>query len=114
MNRFASPSITSLIIAILLTSVFSVSLIAQTASIRLEGIVWDPSGDPLPDVTLTAVEETTGRQTETVSDAEGYYRFLTLPPGAYTVTAKAKGFKDIILRNILLYSPDTISQNFSF
>ena len=56
MNRFASPGTLSLIIAILLTSVFAAPLGAQTTSIRLEGIVWDPTGEPLSDVTLTAVE----------------------------------------------------------
>jgi hypothetical protein len=113
-NRFASPSITSLIIAILLTFVFAAPLGAQTASIRLEGIVWDPTGEPLSNVMLTAVDEDSGRQAETISDSEGYYRFLALQPGTYTVTAKAKAFKDVIHRHIRLFSPDTLLENFSF
>jgi hypothetical protein len=87
---------------------------AQTASIRLEGITWNPSGDPIPGVILTAVENSTGRQHEAVSDTEGYYRFMVLPPGTYTVTAKAKEFKDVIHRGIVLFSPETITDNFSF
>jgi hypothetical protein len=113
-TRFASPSFLSFIAAILLFSVFAIPLQAQSASIRLEGIVWDPSGDPIPGIALTAVEEDTGRQLETVSDSEGYFRFLALPPGIYTVTAKAKGFKDVIHRNIMLFSPDTVIENLSF
>ncbi len=87
---------------------------AQTASVRLEGITWNPSGDPISGVLLTAVENTTGRQHETVSDSEGYYRFLALPPGIYTITAKTKDFKDVIHRGIALYPPDTITENLTF
>ncbi len=114
MTRFVSPGIFSLIIAILLTASLAAPLGAQTASIRLEGIVWDPTGEPLSGVILTAVDEESGRQMETISDSEGYYRFLALPPGSYTVTAKAKAFKDVIHRNLKLYSPDTLIENISF
>ena len=114
MTRIASPRILCFIIAILLTSVFALTLGAQTSSVRLEGITWDPSGDPIPGVILTAVEGATGRQHEALSDSEGYYRFLALPPGTYTVTAKTKNFKDVIHRGITLFPPDTITENFSF
>jgi hypothetical protein len=113
-TRIASPSILCFFIAILLTSIFAMTLGAQTASIRLEGIIWNPSGDPISGVMLTATEDTTGRQHETVSDSEGYYRFLALPPGTYTVTAKTKDFKDVVHRGIALYSPDSITENLSF
>jgi hypothetical protein len=113
-TRIASPSILYFFIAILLTSVFAMPLGAQTASVRLEGITWNPSGDPISGVLLTAVENTTGRQHETVSDSEGYYRFLALPPGIYTITAKTKDFKDVIHRGIALYPPDTTTENLTF
>ena len=48
-----------------------VPLMAQTGSIHLEGIVWNPSGNPLPGAKLTAVEENTGQIAETVSDSDG-------------------------------------------
>jgi len=89
-------------------------LMAQTGSIHLEGIVWDPSGNPLPGITLTAVEENTGRLVETVSDSDGYYRFLVLQPGIYTVTARAQGFRDVVHRNIHLYAPGGVTENISF
>jgi hypothetical protein len=113
-KRFTSPGFLSFVTAILLVSIFAISLQAQTASVRLEGIVWDPSGEPIPGAALTAVEEKSGLQMETASDSEGYYRFLALPPGIYTVTAKSKEFKDVIHRNIVLFSPDTTIDNISF
>ena len=87
---------------------------AQTGAIHLEGIVWDPSGNPLTGVTLTAVEENTGVRIETVSDSDGYYRFLVLHPGIYTVTARAEGFRNVIHRNIHLFVPGGVVENISF
>ena len=89
-------------------------LMAQTGSIHLEGIVWNPSGNPLPGITLTAVEENTGQRIETVSDSDGYYRFMVLQPGIYTVTAKAAGFRDVVHRNIHLFIPGGFTDNISF
>jgi hypothetical protein len=113
-TRFSHNFIAGSIIAILLVSALAIPVEAQTGSMRLEGIVWDPSGNPLRDVQLAAVEVNTGYAYEAVSDRDGYYRFLVLPPGIYTVTAKAKGFKDVIYRNIFLYTPGSASVNFTF
>jgi len=90
------------------------SLVAQTGSIHLEGIVWDPSGNPLSGITLTAVDENTGQRIETVSDSDGYYRFMVLQPGIYTVTAKAEGFRNVVHRNIHLFVPGGVTDNISF
>ena len=87
---------------------------AQTGSVHLEGIVWDPSGNPLSGITLAAVEENTGQRIETVSDSDGYYRFMVLQPGIYTVTAKAEGFRDVVHRSIHLFVPGGVTDNISF
>ena len=89
-------------------------LMAQTGSVYLEGIVWDPSGNPLTGVVLTAVEENTGQRIETVSDSDGYYRFMVMSPGIYTVTARAEGFRNVTHRNIHLYGPGGVTDNISF
>jgi hypothetical protein len=112
-TRFSLNFITCSVITILLVSAFTIPIEAQTGSLRLEGIVWDPSGNELRDVQLTAVEAITGLQYETTSDRYGYYRFLVLPPGIYAVTAKAKGFKDVTHKNIFLYAPMSMSDNFT-
>lgn len=114
MARFASSFILGSIIAILLALAYAIPLEAQTGSVRMEGDVWDPSGDPLAGATLTAVEESTGHRSEAVSSRDGYYVFLALEPGTYTVTATAKGFKDVIHRSIFLFSPGSRFETFSF
>jgi hypothetical protein len=113
-SRFAHNFILDLIIAILLALGVATSLEAQTGSLRLEGIVWDSKGNALKSVQLIAVEENTGHQSTTVSDEYGYYRFLVLQPGIYTVTAKAKGLQDVIHRHISVYTRNGTSENFSF
>lgn len=113
-TRVATLSIYTLTIAILIISVFAVPLLAQSGAIRLEGTVWDPAGVSLAGAALTAVEDKSGRQADTISEADGHYVFLALQPGVYTVTVKAKGFKDVTHRSVLLYSPGTVLQDFSF
>ncbi len=114
MVRFAPCFILGLITAILIASPMAIPLEAQTGSIRLEGIVHDPTGSPLPNAILTAVEEGTGYQSEAVSNDEGYYSFPVLIPGIYTVTAKSENFRDVIHRGIFLFSPGSIVENFAF
>ena len=107
--------VTNVLITFILMVAFGcATLAAQTGSIHLEGIVWDPAGNPLPGVNLTAVEENTGQQIETVSDSDGYYRFMALQPGIYTVTAKAESFRNVVHRNIHLYVPGGVTDNISF
>jgi hypothetical protein len=113
-TRVATLSTCGLIAAILFISGFSVPLAAQSGSIRLEGSVWDPSGNSLAGAILTAVEEETKLQSTAVSQDDGRYVFLALRPGTYTVTVKSKGLKDVIHRGMLLFQPGTISEDFSF
>ena len=93
MVQFISKTGFFLFTAILLAIAFTLPLGAQSTSIRLEGTVWNLNDEPLPGAILSAVENSTGLRYEAVSDEDGYYRFLALPPGTYTVTVKAKDFK---------------------
>jgi hypothetical protein len=113
-SRFAHNSIIDSIIVILFVLGIAISLKAQTGSLRLEGTVWDSSDKPISGAQLTAVEENTGHQSSTISEKDGYYRFLVLPPGLYTVTAKATGRQDVIHQHIFLFTLEGTSENFSF
>lgn len=102
-----------IIFAILISSAASIPLKAQTGSIRMEGTVWDPAGNPLSGAVLTAVEENTGIQYETVSNGEGDYKFLAMQPGTYTVAVKAEGFKDVVHSGIPLFKPGVFEEIFT-
>jgi len=113
-TRFMSKFILFSIIAVLAASITAIPLKAQTGSLRLEGIVWDPSGNPLSGVAITAVEQSSGFHSETVSDSDGYYRLFSMQPGIYKLSAKAKGLKDVIHRNLFLFAPGSTVENISF
>jgi hypothetical protein len=63
-----------------------------TADGTVRGIVRDEQGAVLPGVTITASSPTVAAARIAVSDAEGNYRLVDLPPGEYTIIAELPGF----------------------
>ncbi len=64
---------------------------AQPNAGRIEGIVADPSGAPLPGARVT-LSGPAIRPRTTLSDANGAFSFTAVPPGDYTVTSTLRGF----------------------
>ena len=64
---------------------------SQMSSTSLQGTVTDPSGSAVPGASVVLSNEAKLERT-TVTDAQGGYRLLALPPGTYTLTVTAKGF----------------------
>jgi len=65
---------------------------AQERTGSIMGSVTDPSGAAIPNASIEVTSPALGRTLKLTSDARGEYLALNLPPGAYTVTASAKGF----------------------
>jgi Carboxypeptidase regulatory-like domain len=61
-----------------------------TASIQ--GVVQDQSGASVPKATILLVNVATGATTTATSDDSGNYRFVSLAPGSYKITAQAANF----------------------
>jgi hypothetical protein len=61
-----------------------------TASIQ--GVVQDPSGAGIPKATVHVANSATGAEAGTMTDGSGNYRFVSLAPGGYRLTAEAGGF----------------------
>jgi hypothetical protein len=64
---------------------------AQEQRGAIEGVVKDASGAVLPGVTVSLTGGA-GATITTVTDGEGVYRFPSLAPGTYTVSAELQGF----------------------
>src|ERR1700683_1507712 len=68
--------------------------LAQTSSTgSLTGTVTDPSGGVVSGATVTATNVGTGQSRTTTTDSSGSYKFALLPPGYYSVSFSASGFK---------------------
>jgi hypothetical protein len=67
--------------------------IAQTATSQITGVVTDPSGAVVPGGTVTAVNEATGVAIHQTTTGAGVFQFSAVPPGRYTLTVEATGFK---------------------
>src|SRR5579875_3083277 len=58
----------------------------------IEGTIQDPTGAVVPRAKITLSNLATGVTAVTQTNASGYYRFPSLGPGSYKVTAQAPGF----------------------
>ncbi len=78
-------------------------LFAQNISTaQLSGTVRDQTGAVIPNAAVTVADASKGFSRSTVSDGQGGYLFLLVPPGIYTVTATAAGFNHFVSNNVTL------------
>ena len=55
----------------------------EPGAVRLEGVVYDGAGDPVPDAVVEIWQADRGLWGRCCTDAGGRYGFLTVKPGAY-------------------------------
>ena len=91
---------------------FATALFAQTTS--LTGTVVDPFEAVMPNVAITITNAQTGAQRSTVSDTQGHYTLNELTPGTYKLSAKARGFSEVVIAKIelLVNQPATLVVRF--
>jgi hypothetical protein len=66
---------------------------AQSFTASLRGVVTDTSGAVLPDAKVVITEADRNVPHTVVTDEAGRYSATALPPGPYTISVEAKGFK---------------------
>src|SRR5271163_2419057 len=82
-------------------SFFAVSAYGQFKA-SIQGTVLDPKGDAVASAKVTITDQATGIVHEAVTSDRGFYRVNELPPGLYTVTIEAAGFKQSLSKDILV------------
>jgi len=61
----------------------------------VQGTVQDPSGSAMMNAAVTLTNTDTGVSQHTTSDSSGFYRFVSLAPGPYDVSAAVSGFETV-------------------
>src|SRR2546422_3785197 len=88
--------------ALLLALLFSLLAVNAHARFKasLQGTVTDPNGAAVAGAKVNITEQSTGLSRETLTSDQGFYRISELPPGRYTVTVQAAGFKQSISKDV--------------
>ncbi len=78
---------------------------AQALTGSIAGTVTDTTGAPIPavGVTVTSPALITGSKSM-MTDSNGYYKFLELPPGTYDVKFEKHSFKSLVTQGIVINS----------
>jgi len=97
MRRFLTARTLALVLLVMPRLLF-----AQTAGGSLRGYIKDEQGGALPGVTVTATSPSVATPSKAVTDNEGLYRLINLPPGVYAVTAEIDGFATFVRQNVVV------------
>src|SRR5580765_7754685 len=81
---------------------------AQTVFGTILGTVTDPSGAVISNVVITVTNQGENISRDVHSDAQGNYQAENMKAGVYTVSAKATGFKDMVLTDVRLDARQTV------
>ncbi len=78
---------------------------------QIVGTIKDQTGGVLPGVTVTATNTATGLARSEVTDAQGNYRLVALPPGSYALKTELQGFRTETRPAIVLVIDQTATIN---
>lgn len=90
-----------ILILVIIISATSALTQSQSTSGNIEGRVVDPNGAVVPGVAVSATNQDNGFGKTVVTDSDGNYIFVLLPPGNYKIeVAAAKGFAAATYQNV--------------
>ncbi len=81
----------------------------QQLTAALHGTTYDQSGAVIPAAEVVIKNQASGDLRQTVSNSDGYFTFSALPPGTYSLTVSAKGFRSWQQNGITLNQGDNRS-----
>lgn len=102
----------------LVTSLACLGLLSATEAYpqrltgAIRGVVRDPSGAPIPGVTVEITSEALiGGPRAVVTGEEGLYRFPALPPGDYDLTVSLSGFTTVRRSGLRVVVGSTVTED---
>ena len=87
-------------VATALLFLLSTALMLAQSPATLSGSVADSKGGMIPRASVTLHNEVTGKNSNTIADAEGHFSLSGLTPGAYDLSATASGFSFVTRKGI--------------
>jgi hypothetical protein len=75
---------------------------AQTGTTSVQGVVTDKSGAVVSGAHITLINTEQGLERSVETGSAGEFNFLALPPGVYTLSAEASGFRKYERKNLQL------------
>jgi hypothetical protein len=102
------PRCRNLVRALLGISI-AASMDGQEFRSSISGRVVDAQNAVIAMAKISAVQVETGARTETVTSADGQYTLPFLPPGSYTISAEAPGFKRYVREGFQVSTNDRIT-----
>jgi hypothetical protein len=91
-----------LLVFVILTAASPAAAQTQITTGVIQGTVADPTGASLPGVTVEARNLDTNQARTLVTESDGRFVFLQLPPGNYRLTCTLSGFATLVQENIQL------------
>lgn len=102
-------------------AVFAVALLGAAAPAHvhaqgsafaaLSGTVYDTASLAVPGASVSLVQEATGAQTVTTTDASGRYAFPRANPGDYTLRVEMSGFRQVTIAGLRLAVNDAVTND---
>ena len=83
----------TLVLCLLVAAIFVATTFAQETTGGMQGTVKDQQGAVVSGATVEVTSPALIGVKKVETDASGYYRFANLPPGPYTISVTAKGFR---------------------
>ena len=84
---------------------------AQTSMGAVNGVVTDSSGGVLPGATVTLVNVATNVEDVRVTNESGYFTFVNVRPGTYTLTVELQGLKTARISKFVVAVNETVARN---
>ena len=85
------------------------AILAQTITGSISGTVLDNAQSVVPGASLKLVHVSTGMERTARTDERGEFVIAALPPGVYTLSVEAAGFKTLVRSDILLTASERLS-----
>jgi Carboxypeptidase regulatory-like domain len=103
---------TSLLLAVALLLAIPGALKAQTAGQgTITGTVTDSTGAVVPGARVIAINAATSVASERISSSAGFFAIAPLPPGTYSLSVEAKGFRTLKQDNLAVNALGVLAFN---